>query len=239
MSNSPSQDAPLNPRPDRPEDPSGQEQLARVRTIEVMHSARQSLRDFFAGLVEDALFIRQRIGSPKVQDHLTSILVNNVRSGNVEECLGRPENELRADGHRFRVAHQLGVIVHCCDEFEGISFGRGMGLADLYCTLGDQVLFLKGMFNPDGLDKVLDLNATRLPGGVHSVEDMGEFAYRRASELVLDMALNPEDEARAETLELIADHVHDCISGLRAVREEMSALPLQHLQDRLLLTFRE
>ena len=205
-------------------------------TLSVSRSAQQYLRDLFAGIVEHVLPDRAHINEPAAHNHITLLLTMNLRGDRLQECLELGDAEMRSTGHRYRAAHHLTLILQCCNEMEGHS-NMSQPLADLYITLADHLLFMKGMFNAPDIDKFLDLNATKLPGPVRSLTDVGEFAYHRASQLVLDQNDTPQAEKRSRVLEYLGDHVPACIMGLRYVRQELDALPFELRSHNPLLVF--
>lgn len=209
-----------------------------IRTREIAISARQYLRSLFESLIETTFSNQIDISLPSVHRHIAMVMMTNIDSDHLQDCLELEDDAMRSTGHRYRMAHQLSLIIQCCGDLEGTP-GTNHYLADLYGTLGDQVIFLKGMFNPKDLANVVDLNATRLPVRVKHIEDVGEFAYQRASELVWEQEDEPHREQKADTLEFLSNHVPDCIRGLRQVRAEMVLMASDPFQRNILLTFRD
>ena len=134
------------------------------------------------------------------------------------------------------MAHQLTLILDCCHQMEGDP-RMIQPLADLYTTLADHLIFLKGMFQIRDVDHFLDLNATRLPSSVRRINDVGEYAYHRASQLILDQDTNPDLVKKSEVLRYLGDNVSACIMGLRYVRQELDALPYEIKDKRQILVF--
>lgn len=94
--------------------------------------------------------------------------------------------------------------------------------ASLFSFLGDQIVFLKGMFSQRDLEYALHLSAARVPHGIHSLADLASTSYELASEMILEDDYEPQAQRKSALFGRLSENVVDCIRGLKKVREELT-----------------
>jgi hypothetical protein len=156
-----------------------------------------------------------------VQQHFVAVLVANVSSSHFDDNLEFAQGQGCEIAHCCSQAARLARLIRCCAELDQTSRERGMA-ADLYSFLGDQVVFLKGMFHPKDLECALALSAMSVPPGVRSLGQVAQMAYRRAGKLLKKGGEGENAYQKSEFFGYLSHNVQDCIKGLQRVRMEMN-----------------
>jgi len=182
--------------------------------------ALELLKEYFSSLVAEQFGKQRELRDEQVQRHFVAVLMANIRDDYFHDALSAVDKFNREPQHRFPQAARLAKIIECCANLERTSRDPEP-IADLYIFLGDQVVFLKGMFHPRNLELALDLSATALPKRANNLAEVAQIAYDRASDLSATNA-GPNADSRSSLFKRLSDNVVYCINGLRQVRTEIN-----------------
>jgi len=183
--------------------------------------SRELLKEQISTLVAEQFARLSSLNYESVQQHFVAVLFANVSSSHFNQNLelaGTPGSDVAHGGSHTA---QLAGLIRCCAGSMRCSQDYGTD-AEVYSFLGDQIVFLKGMFQPTDLERALALSAMSVPRRVHSLTQLAQMAYHRAGKLLKKGGEGEHAYQKSEFFSYLSNNVQDCIRGLQRVRMEMN-----------------